>query len=162
MKKFLLLIFCFLFFSAYSQALKGGVYEEYIPDGFFGSWGVISKLNNSNNPMMFNQESRDIWMLSGYSNILILENLESGAKSQIEIKEKNKDNKTLKFQRQKIVNNKNKKTIYKETVSFVLNGNNFKGEDNFVVEEYQDNKLIKNNFANYEIAGVKISGENPH
>ena len=67
--------------------LKGGVVEEYIPEGFFGSWAVISKLESSNNPMYFNYESRDIWTLSGYDNVLILENLQSGAWGKIIVKE---------------------------------------------------------------------------
>ena len=162
MKKILLVFLCFLQLSAFSFTLKGSISEDYIPEGFFGSWGVISKLNNSNNPTMFNYESRDIWTLSGYSNILFLENLESGAKSQITIKEKSLDGKSLKFERQKIVNKSGKKIIYKEIVSFILNGNNFKGEDNFIVEDYdKNNKLIKKNFANYTISGVRISGSHP-
>ena len=162
MKKILLVFLCFLQLSALSFTVKGSISEDYIPEGFFGSWGVISKLNNSNNPTMFNYESRDIWTLSGYSNILFLENLESGAKSQITIKEKSLDGKSLKFERQKIVNKSGKKIIYKEIVSFILNGNNFKGEDNFIVEDYdKNNKLIKKNFANYTISGVRISGSHP-
>ena len=101
-------------------------------------------------------------MLSGYSNILILENLESGAYSEITIKDKILDGKTLKFEREKTVKKSDKKTIYKETVSFTLNKNNFKGEDNFIVENYdKDNKLIEKNYANYTISGVRISGNNP-
>ena len=47
-------------------------------------------------------------------------------------------------------------------MSFVLNGNNFKGEDNFIVEDYdKNNKLIKKNHANYTISGIRISGSNP-
>ena len=77
-----------LFLSAHPIALKGGVSEDYIPKGFFGSWGVISKLKTTNNPSLFNRESRDIWSLSGYNNVLFLENFETGAKSQIEIQNK--------------------------------------------------------------------------
>ena len=87
MKKILSILVLFLFFSANAQMLKGGVSEDYIPKGFFGSWGVISKLNSSNNPTLFNYESRDVWMLSGYGNTLILENLESGARSEITVKD---------------------------------------------------------------------------
>ena len=85
MKKILLILLSLFFISAQAQTLHGGVSEDYIPKGFFGSWGVISKLDSSNNPVLFNKESRDIWTLSGYDNILILENLESGAKSEIVI-----------------------------------------------------------------------------
>ena len=88
MKRFLLVLCSLLFLSVQAQPLRGGVSEDYIPSGFFGSWGVISKLDASNNPSMFNYESRDIWTLSGYDKTLILQNLESGAHSEIVIKDK--------------------------------------------------------------------------
>lgn len=162
MKKIILLLFMFIFLSSNAQTLKGGVSEEYISSGFYGSWGVISKLKNATNLSLFNYESRDIWVLSGYSNILILENLESGAYSQIEIKEKTQDGKTLKFQREKTVNRNDSKIKYIETVKFILNGNNFSGSDDFVVEYYsKDNKFLKKETANYAVEGVRISGTKP-
>ncbi len=162
MKKIILSLGCLLFLCCSAVSLKGGVSEEYIPKGFFGSWGVISKLNSSNNPTVFNFESRDIWTLSGYNNILILENLESGARSEIEVKDKSKDGNSLKFERKKIVIEKGLKIIYKETVSFRLQGNNFSGTDNFIIERYNKNgKLEKKDIASYTIAGIKISGSSP-
>lgn len=162
MKKIFLILVLFFFVPVNAQTLKGGVSEDYIPKGFFGSWGVISKLNSSNNPTVFNYESRDVWMLSGYGNTLVLENLESGARSEIVIKDKAVDGKTLKFQREKTVQEDGKKVVYKETVSFVLLGNNFTGTDDFTVERYNnENVLVKKDSARYAIAGVRISGTNP-
>ena len=162
MKKVLLAIISLSFLSASALSLKGGVHEEYIPNGFFGSWGVISKLESSNNPVLFNRESRDIWTLSGHSNILVLQNLESGAHSEITIKDKNKDGKTLKFQREKNVDENGIKIKYKEVVSFELFGNNFSGKDKFIVERYdKNNTLIKKDEATYLIEGVKLSGKSP-
>ena len=161
MKKILLIFLSFIFLQVNAQTLKGGVVEEFVPEGFFGSWGVISKLESSNNPSFFNYESRDIWILSGYENILILDNLESGAHSEVILEEKSTDGKTLKFKREKIVNENGNKIIYKETVSFILNGNNFSGFDEYLVEKYQNNGLIEKNEARYIVKGVKISGENP-
>ena len=159
MKKILYILVILLFSFSSAQTLKAGIVEEYIPDGFFDSWGVISKLQNSNNLELFNYESKDIWTLSGYNNILILENLESGAYSKIEISEKNQDGKTLKFSRSKTVQEKTGKIIYKETVEFILSGNNFSGKDNFIIEHYnQKNTLVKKDWANYKVSGVKISG----
>ena len=163
MKKIFLMLISMLFLTVNADVLKGGVSEEYIPKGFFGSWGVISKMNSSNNPIAFNQESRDIWNLSGYDNTLILENLESGAHSEIKIKEKISDNRTLKFSRQKEVKTSNGKKIYKETVEFTLLGNNFSGTDDFIIEHYnEENKLIKKDEARYSVAGVRISGQSPN
>lgn len=162
MKKFLIVVFIFLTFCANAISLRGGVSEEYIPNGFFGSWGVISKLDNSNNPKFFNMESRDIWTLSGYGDTLILQNLNSGAHSEIKIKEKNKDGKTLKFTRIREVEFEEGKIVYQEIVSFVLSGKNFTGVDNFIVTKYdKNNNVIEKNEAKYNIAGVKISGSLP-
>ena len=161
MKKLFLLFFVFITLPLNAQVLRGGVYEEYIPKGFFGSWGVISKLEDTNNPNLFNYQSRDIWTLSGYGNVLILENLESGATSRIEIKNKASDN-ILKFERSKEKKANNTKIIYREIVQFKLNGNNFSGSDDFIVEEYDaDNKIKKINKAKYHVEGVKISGNAP-
>ena len=164
MRKFILLIFSLFFLCADASILKGSVSEEYIPSGFFGSWGVISKLDSSNNPTMFNYQSRDIWTLSGHNNVLVLQNLQSGARSEIRIKDKASDGRTLKFEREKIVKQDDlSKVIYREIVSFRLLGNNFSGTDKFIVEEYdKNNSLIKKNEALYIVEGVKISGEKPN
>lgn len=164
MRKILLVFLSFVFLCAHAQLLKGGVSEEYIPQGFFGSWGVISKLDSSNNPTLFNYQSRDIWTLSGHDNILILQNLESGARSEITLKDKSKDNRTLKFEREKVVENKDStKIIYREIVQFMLLGNNFSGTDKFIVEKYDEhNTLIKKDEAKYVVEGVKISGKTPY
>ena len=111
---------------------------------------------------MFNYESRDIWILSGYGNILVLENIESGARSEITVKEKATDGKTLKFERQNTVKTAENKIIYREIVTFVLNGNNFSGTDDYVVEKYtSQGTLLEKGFARYRVEGVKIAGENP-
>ena len=162
MKKILLILFSLLFISVNAEALRGGVTEEYIPEGFFGSWGVISKLNSATTPSMFNYESRDIWMLSGVGNILILENLESGARSEILIREKSLDGKTLRFQREKVVKDSSKKLVYTETVEFILSGNNFKGTDSYTVNQFDlKGNQVKVDKAQYTISGVRISGTNP-
>ena len=159
MKKILLLIFSLLIVSVYADTLKGGVVEEYIPKGFFGSWGVISKLKSATNPSKFNYESKDIWMLSGNGNILVLQNLESGAYSEITIKEKSYEGKTLQFERKKSIKTKEGSELHKETVKFILSGNNFSGTDNYTVESYdKNNNFIKGDCATYSIEGVRISG----
>ena len=162
MKRFLLTLCSLLFLSVQAQPLRGGVSEDYIPSGFFGSWGVISKLDASNNPSMFNYESRDIWTLSGYDKTLILQNLQSGAHSEIVIKDKTHDGRTLKFNREKTVNTPTGKTIYSEVVKFTLYGKNFSGTDKFSIQEYdKNNKLTKTSQATYIVEGVRISGESP-
>lgn len=169
-KKEILIIFILIIFSlilnpinlkTHALSLKGGVNKDFVPQGFYGTWGVISKLKSSNNPSLFNTGSKDIWVLSGQGNVLILENKESGAKSEVVIKDKNKEKDTLKFTREKIVEKDKEKTIYKETVDFVLMGNTFTGSDYFVIETWVDNNLMKKSEAHYSVSGVKISGTNP-
>lgn len=152
----------FLFLFANADTINARITETYIPKGFYGTWGVISKLKTTTNTDLFNYESRDVWVLSGYNDILILENMQTGAKTQIQIKEKNRDGKTLRFERIKNVKQGNEKIIYKEIVSFILNGKNFSGTDVYIIEKYNNQgKLIEKNSGDYEIKGVKISGENP-
>jgi len=163
-KVFCIIILFFAFFTPFSfaDALKAGVSKEYVPEGFFGSWAVISKIIETNNHGLFNSESKDNWIMSGYSNRLLLQNLGSGARSEIIIKEKSITNKTLKFEREKTVKKSDtKKIVYKETVEFALtNDYNFKGIDNFIVEDWQNGKLVKRNYAKYKVSGIKIVAQN--
>lgn len=161
MKKFLSVLICFLLLNVHAFTLKGGVNEEYVPSGFYGTWGVISKMKSSNNPAIFNTESRDIWILSGHSNVLILENMDSGARSEIIIKHKTKEKGILKFEREKIVEKNNEKTVYREIVEFLLLKDTFSGSDKFIVENWSDGVLIKKSEATYSVSGIKISGTNP-
>lgn len=162
MKKLVLIISILFFMTSNAEVLKAGIEESYVPVGFYGSWGVISKLKTCTNPDMFNFDSRDIWVLSGYGANLVLENLETGARSEIVLKEKNTDGKTLKFERIKTVNNAEQKIVYREIVCFILNGDNFSGSDNFTVEKYsKSGVLISKDSANYRVEGVKIAGDGP-
>lgn len=156
---FLALLFAQITFSQ-TLSLKGGVSHSYIPQGFFGSWGVISKLKETNNPDKFNFQSKDIWTLSGYNNVLILENIESGAKSEIIVKDKSIDGKTLKFERKREKPTAQGREIHREIVQFTLLGKNFSGYDKFIIEKYdKNNNLIKKDSAQYQVEGVRISGQ---
>ena len=147
---------------AMAETLKGGAVYEVIPKGFFGVWHVTSKMQSSNNPKMFNKLSVDIWNLSGAGNVLILENAMTGAKSSIQIEADNKklDGKTLKFMRIKEERSGKYKYIQRESPEFVLDGNIFRGFDTFIIEKYEDNKLISKDIVKYIVIGQKISGEN--
>lgn len=166
MRKIILVLISLFFLTSFAQGLKGGVSKDVIPKGFYGTWGVISKLNSTNNPKIFNYESRDIWVLSGYmasnnSCVLVLENMQSGARSEISIKEKSADGKTLKFQKQKEEKEGSGYVLYIEKVEFTLLGNNFSGTDNYIVEHYDSEKnLTKKDEALYIVKGVRISGTN--
>ena len=155
----LVLIFNTLFASA--EKLKGGTVYDIVPRGFFGTWHVVSKMQSSNNPKIFNKLSVDIWNLSAMGNVLILENAMTGAKSSIQM-QPNKgayDGKTLKFQRIKEEKEGRYKYIQRESPEFVLDGNVFRGYDTYIIEKYEDNKLISKDVVKYIVIGQKISGE---
>ncbi len=158
----LIILIIFLFAPVCrAETLKGGTTFDVIPKGFFGIWHVTSKMESSNNPKMFNKLSVDIWNLSGAGNVLILENAMTGAKSWIEV-ESNKgsfDGKTLKFNRRKEKKEGKYTVVEKESPEFVLDGNIFKGFDTFIVEKYENNKLISKDIVKYIVIGQKISGE---
>lgn len=163
MKKiFIILIFFFVSsLPSCCETLKGGTVYDVIPKGFFGTWKVISKMESSNNPSMFNKISVDIWNLSGAGNVLVLENAVTGAKSsiQVESKQGSFDGKTLKFQRVKEETSGGYKYIQRESPEFVLDGNIFKGYDTFIVEKYKEGKLISKDVVKYVVLGKKVSGE---
>lgn len=161
MKKSLLLFFVLIFQTpCFTEVLRGGASYDNIPKGFFGVWHVTSKMESSNNPFIFNKLSVDIWNLSGAGNILILENTQSGARSSIQVSpQRNYDGKTLKFTRIKEEMEGKHRIIQRETPEFVLENNIFRGFDTFIIEKYEDNKLISKDVVKYKVIGQKISGE---
>ena len=49
--------------------------------------------------------------------------------------------------------------VQKESPEFVLDGNIFRGFDTFIIEKYEDEKLISKDIVKYKVIGQKISGE---
>ena len=90
-----------------------------------------------------------------------MENLQSGARSEITIKQKSNKKDTLKFEREKVVEKNGEKTVYREIVEFLLIKDIFTGNDKFIVEKWKDGVLFQKSEATYIVSGVKISGTNP-
>lgn len=158
-KKFLILLLSFVTLSVSAAALKGSVSETKIPKGFFGTWRVTSKLHIATDYSKFNKMSVDVWSLSGYDNILILENPLSGATSQIQIEDNNIEGQKLKFTRYKTEREGPYVIKYTEVPEIVLEGEIFKGIDTFTIEKFQNNALIEKDVVQYKVVGQKISGE---
>ena len=159
-KIFIALILMFTITCAQAEVLRATVTKDEIPKGFFGTWHVTSKIAETNNRELFNPVSVDIWTLGGYGNTLILENVQSGASSSIQVEsQKNLDGKTLKFQRVKTDTRGNMKIVQRESPEFKLNGNIFTGYDTYIIERYVNNQLIKKDVVKYKVVGQKISGE---
>ena len=135
------------------QLITGSVsLVENMPEGFFGTWKVLSVQVYSNNPFMFNSTSVDIWKLEKRNNNLILTNPESGATAMVTLKEV--QNNTIKFIRtsdtpyEKVV----------ETPHITLNGENFYGPDTIVINKYQNNTFIGKEVVQFKVKGIKQSG----
>lgn len=161
MKK-LLIIFILIFSinCTHAEVLRATVVRDEIPKGFFGTWHVTSKLVETNNSELFNPMSVDIWTLGGYGNTLILENVQSGASSSINVEsQKNLDGKTLKFERVKSNMRGNMKIVQRESPVFTLNGRIFQGFDTYIIERYVNNQLIQKDVVKYKVIGQKISAE---
>lgn len=161
MRKFLIALILILTLNcAQAEVLHATITKDEIPKGFFGTWHVTSKISETNNPELFNPISVDIWTLGGYGNTLILENVQSGASSSIQVEsQKNLDGKTLKFQRVKSDTRGNMKIVQRESPEFRLNGNIFTGYDTYIIERYVNNQLIKKDVVKYKVVGQKISGD---
>lgn len=161
MRKFLIALILILTLNcAQAEVLRATVTKDEIPKGFFGTWHVTSKISETNNPELFNPISVDIWTLGGYGNTLILENVQSGASSSIQVEsQKNLDGKTLKFQRVKSDTRGNMQIVQRESPEFRLNGNIFTGYDTYIIERYVNNQLIKKDVVKYKVVGQKISGD---
>ena len=159
-KIFIALILLFTINCAQAEVLRGTITKDEIPQGFFGTWHVTSKIAETNNRELFNPISVDIWTLGGYGNTLILENVQSGESSSIQVESQKKlDGKTLKFQRVKTDTRGNMKIVQRESPEFKLNGNIFTGYDTYIIERYVNNQLIKKDVVKYKVVGQKISGE---
>ncbi len=159
MRKFILIAFILCVTNlAYGATLRASVSKSEIPEGFFGTWHVTSKLVETNNRELFNTLCVDIWTLGGYGSTLILENNESGATSSITVdSSKNIDGKTLTFNRYKENYRGDIKIVQKESPTFTLNGNLFTGYDTFIIERYKGDKLIQKDVVKYKVVGQKIS-----
>ena len=85
----------------------------------------------------------------------------TGAKSSIQIESDldKLDGKTLKFNRRKEKKEGKYTFVEKESPEFVLDGNIFRGFDTFIIEKYENNKLISKDIVKYIVIGQKISGE---
>lgn len=140
--------------SANSQTTLYGTVEK-VPDGFFGTWRVISKLTETDSPETFQQKGVDIWNLYSEHDVIILSNPFSGANAKISIKNAGKTfiqfSKTGKY---------DGKTLT-DKVSINIEGDNFTGVDEIKLETLSDvdGKVIKTQTAKYAIKGEKISGQ---
>lgn len=156
MKKILfILLSLFLMFSstAKSAVIEGSVsMSDKVPKEFFGDWKVVSVCTKSTDKELMNSKSIDIWVLSRTGDTISLSNPLSGARAQITVDDIK--GKTVKFE---------KKTFFPdeesiETPILTLQGDNFTGTDKISIKTFQNGKLIKEDYVEYQVKGTKISG----
>jgi hypothetical protein len=94
----------------------------------------------------------DLWVLKRQGDIITLMNPLSGARA--EITASDVKGKTVKFEKKSYYPNEESL----ETPILTINGDNFTGVDKISIKTFQDGKLIKEDYVEYNVKGTKISG----
>ena len=154
MKKIFLILFgLFFMFSVNVNAamIQGGIsMSDQVPKEFFGDWKVVSVCTKATDSSLLNTKSLDIWVLSRMGQTISLSNPLSGATAQIDVDEVN--GKTVKFEKRGYY--PNEESI--ETPILTLQGDNFTGVDKIIIKTYQNGKLIKEDYVEYKVKGIKM------
>ncbi len=151
---FILFVCMFILPVNAQMVIQGEVsMSDKVPAEFFGDWKVTSVCVKTTNKEYFDSTSLDIWTLTRRGDIITLMNPLSGARADISVSDVN--GKTVKFE---------KKTVYPDEVSvetpiLTLQGDNFTGVDKINIKTYQDGKLIKEDYVEYQVKGKKMTGD---
>lgn len=125
-----------------------------VPESFYGTWRVKSKLEDTDSPVKFKQQSLDLWNLSRTDNVITLSNPFNGANAEITIDKVNDNYVVFK----KVT--KYESNVLTDTVEVILNGDEFVGYDYIQIDTFSgvNGKIIKTEKAKYSIKGEKIAG----
>ena len=98
MRNIFVLMCCFLLSANLVLAnetvlLKGSVVK--VPDTFFGSWRVVSKLVDTDSPISFKEKGVDLWNISLENNVIKLSNPFSGAVAELNVENTSSDSVTF-------------------------------------------------------------------
>lgn len=161
----LLLIYCVFMFCIQNAFAVQGQYvlvnntiqgsvsiTDSVPEGFFGSWKVVSIRSKTTNPEEFGPTGVDIWNLSRSGDVIILSNPVSGAKASMLVSEVTGS--TVRFK--KTSYDKDEESI--ETPILTLEDDNFYGIDKIVVKIYKNGKFVKEDSVEYKVRATKMSG----
>lgn len=143
----------FCFSQVYAEVLTGSV--SAVPDSFFGTWRVVSKLVDTDSPATFKENNLDLWNLSKLGDVITLCNPFNGAKADITVNKS--DCKSITFVKTGKYGGKN----LTDTVEIRLGNDTFEGVDTIQLETYSnvDGKIIKTETAKYSVKGEKIAGQ---
>ena len=137
--------------------LKTGVsLNEMVPDKFFGTWRIKSKLLETNANGVFKNDNVDLWNISKDNSVITLDNPFSGARASIAVKEVN-GNKIV-FEKEGRYNNK----LLNDRVELYLDGDSFNGYNYLRLNTVSeiDGRIMDSQTAKYSLYGDKISGYN--
>lgn len=137
--------------------LKTGVsLNEMVPDKFFGTWRIKSKLLETNANGVFKNDNVDLWNISKDNSVITLDNPFSGARASISIKEVN-GNKIV-FEKEGRYDNK----LLSDRVELYLDGDSFNGYNYLRLNTVSeiDGRIMDLQTAKYSLYGDKISGYN--
>lgn len=138
---------------AEGMVLKAGVsLSDRVPQGFFGSWKIVSVMTYSNNKKIFNEVTTDYWNLSKQDDVITLSNPVSGAEASVTVEDV-KGNQ-IKFTH--VTKGRNAKMT--ETPTLTLNGENFHGTDKIIIEKYKYGEKVSTDVVVYKITATKLSG----
>lgn len=130
--------------------------DEKVPDMFFGTWRINSKLLETNSKGVFKNDNIDLWNISRANSVITLDNPFSGAKASISIREV-EGNKIV-FEKEGRYDNK----ILSDMVELYLEGDTFKGYNYLKLNTVSeiDGRIMGTQTAKYSLYGDKISGYN--
>lgn len=130
-------------------------YVEEVPNEFFGTWRVVAKRAETDNPARFREKTIDLWNIFEYGNVIKLSNPFSGASAQINVK--SSEGKRVEFSKTGKYDNQ----ILTDTVSITIVGDTFTGTDTLKLDTLSDidGSVRKSCTAKYKITGEKIAGQ---
>ncbi len=137
----------------YGQLIEGSVaMTDKVPKELYGDWKVVSVCTRTTNKQLFDSTSVDIWTLTRIGDTIALMNPLSGARAEITVNDVK--GRTVKFE---------KRTYFPgeeslETPILTVNGDNFTGVDKISIKTFQNGKLIKEDYVEFQVKGTKISG----
>lgn len=156
MKKFLLTLFLLLFgFSVCAETLKAGISVDSVPNAFYGTWRVVSKIDKQTGSIYFKPNMVDIWNLSRMGDVINLNNPFTGASASVKLDYV--EGNVIRFTKTGEYDTNKKLT---DTVDMKIEGDSFTGVNYITLETFSaiDNSLIKKDTAIYILKGEKISG----
>lgn len=141
--------------SVQAEILQAGVSKvDMLPDDFFGSWRVVTKIDKQSGSIYFKSNTIDLWNLSRNGDVINLNNPFTGASASVKLDYV--EGNIIRFTKTGDYDNKK----LTDTVDLKLDGDTFTGINSLKLETFStyDNSLIKTDTALYILKGEKISG----